>query len=132
MSVFGADMNQVAASSGSEPSDTLISQLNHRNIGDEYVGYELGRRSVCVPAWSCQEGVDVEGCTPRTVTASLIEKAGLVVGFGCDLSPIDTPESLKQWHDLPAVSDGYGTAREAILERLEVLLDELAPGSHVE
>lgn len=79
-----------------------------------------------VVAGLAENGIDVEGNVPRAVTSSLVANAGRVIGFGCDLSAVDMPASLRQWHDLPAVSDGFEAAQAAIIARLELLLDELA------
>ena len=52
-----------------------------------------------------------------------------MVSLGCDLSAL-SPAGLafERWDDVPAVSDGYEAARDAMLERIGRLLDELGHG----
>jgi len=61
------------------------------------------------------------------VTAERLASATHIVSFGCDLSSV-APRDLppEQWSDLPLVSDGFETARDAIVARVERLLDELS------
>jgi protein-tyrosine-phosphatase len=69
------------------------------------------------------DGIDVKGYVPRRVTAEQITAAMRVVSFGCELAfagPATKP--VEQWDDLPMVSDGYSTARDAIVARVETLL----------
>ena len=56
-----------------------------------------------------------------------------MVSFGCDLSAL-SPSGLafERWDDVPAVSDGYEAARDAMLERIGRLLDELGHGDDQE
>ena len=46
------------------------------------------------------------------------------VSFGCDVAPA-SGQRVDQW-DVPAVSDGYDTARGRIVEHVERLITELA------
>jgi hypothetical protein len=71
---------------------------------------------------------------PRQITQETLTGADTVVSFGCDLSGVGPPPAmLVDWADVPAVSDGFGAARDEIVRRLEGLLEELerqaAPGS---
>ena len=72
------------------------------------------------------DGIDVRAYRPRQITAELIQDAAHVVVCGCELpasaSPAASPE---RWDDLPFVSDGYETARTAIVERVERLLETI-------
>jgi protein-tyrosine-phosphatase len=71
------------------------------------------------------EGIDLRDVRPRAVTASDVEAASRIVTFGCDLeAPPHTP--LDRWDDVPAVSDDYATACEAIDTRVARLVEELA------
>ncbi len=74
------------------------------------------------------EGVDVRGRQPMAVQREMLERADRVVSFGCDLSDL-TPEgtAVTEWMDVPAVSDGYVTARDEIIRRVTLLLDDLVP-----
>ena len=68
-------------------------------------------------------------CTarPRQATRELLARADHVVSFGCDLSALGVPPGrVIRWDDVPAVSDGYEAARDAIVKRLRPLLDDLA------
>jgi hypothetical protein len=69
----------------------------------------------------------VTGYRPRRLAAQDFKGAARVVSFRCDLSDI-VPSGLawERWDDTPPVCDGYRAARDAIVERLERLLDNLA------
>lgn len=75
-----------------------------------------------------RDGFAVDLYRPRQLTPDMLEQAALVVLCGCDL-PASVPSAarVERWDDLPLVSDGYDTARTAILDRLTrliVLLEE--------
>ena len=73
-------------------------------------------------------GIDVDGYVPRLATAERLANATLIVSFGCDLEEAGVGDThVEQWADLPLVSDGFETAREAIVTRVERLLATLAP-----
>jgi len=77
-----------------------------------------------VVAGLASEGIDMRGYTPRLATAERLAAARLIVSFGCDLGamvPEGTP--VKRWDTVPLVSDGYASARDAIVTRVERLLD---------
>ena len=72
-----------------------------------------------------RDGFDVRGQRPQPITAETVARAGRVISLGCEL-PTQTASSTNEaWEDLPMVSDGYDTARDAIVERVERLLDSL-------
>jgi protein-tyrosine-phosphatase len=73
------------------------------------------------------DGLDWTGYRPRRLVARDFKGVARVVSFRCDLSDI-VPSGLiwERWDDTPAVSEGYGAARDAIVERLGRLLDDLA------
>ena len=74
-----------------------------------------------------RDGIDVREQVPVGVTNELIRNAERVVSFGCDLSRLDPPlDRTIDWNDVPAVSDGYGAARDEIVRRLGPLLDDIA------
>jgi hypothetical protein len=52
--------------------------------------------------------------------------ASRIVTFGCDLAALGPKVAVDRWDDVPAVSDGYEAAREAIDARVARLVDELA------
>jgi arsenate reductase len=70
------------------------------------------------------EGTDLRGQKPRRVTAEEARAAWRVVSFGCDLASIAPGVRVERWDDVPAVSDGYEVARDAIAARVETLLAE--------
>jgi arsenate reductase len=83
---------------------------------------ELGSKTV--------EGLQADGLTvprekPTRLSEDDVSKATLVVAF-CEL-----PEAyrkgrrVEQWNDVPAVSEDYGKARDAIVGRVKHLLYEL-------
>ena len=72
------------------------------------------------------DGLDLPHEAPQPATRELLDRAGIVVSFACDLSALtDDPERIVQWTGVPAVSDGYDRARTAILGRLQGILDEV-------
>jgi protein-tyrosine-phosphatase len=72
------------------------------------------------------DGIDDQHVPPQAVTRELLERAQLVVSFGCDLSAlVKDSDRVIQWHDVPAVSDGYDAARTEILNRLQVILNDV-------
>ena len=72
------------------------------------------------------DGFDVKDKTPRRLTKAAIADAGVVVSLGCSVDAGPTPQRLVRWDDIPAVSDGYGAARDAIIGRLRTLLAEMS------
>ena len=73
-----------------------------------------------------QDGIDVQGIRPRAATAADLERASVVVAFGCKLD--DPPPGLviQRWDDVPAVSEDFGRARDAIAARVRMLVDQIA------
>lgn len=68
------------------------------------------------------DGFDVTGRTPQRLTQAELARADVVVSLGCSLDTTPAPSRLIRWDDIPAVSDGYGPARDAIVERLRTFL----------
>ncbi len=95
-----------ADSAGTEPDTELPSNVVHGLLGD---------------------GIDVRGRRPRRVTRADLEKATRVIAFGCELGDL-TPRgvALERWDDIPAVSEDFTKARDAIVARLDRLLAECA------
>ena len=72
-----------------------------------------------------KDGVDDHKIPPQAVTRELLDKARIVVSFGCDLSAFAGDSGrIVQWSGVPAVSDGYDAARTEILSRLHAILNE--------
>jgi arsenate reductase (thioredoxin) len=75
------------------------------------------------------DGIDVEGRRPRRPTAADVDGAAVVVTFGCDLGELESPgRRIERWDDVPAVSENFQRARDAIVARVTTLLDDLALG----
>lgn len=73
------------------------------------------------------KGIDVSGYTPQAVRAETFASATLVVHFGCDIAPLVGDGSVVQdWSEVPAVSDGFERAYEAIVLRVEDLVEAIA------
>lgn len=71
------------------------------------------------------DGIDVRGRRPSPVSREELANAWRVVSFGCDLGPMAPPGlAVERWDDVPAVSQDWSAARDAILGRLGPLLAE--------
>jgi hypothetical protein len=74
-----------------------------------------------------EDGIDVTELRPTPLTGAIVASARRLVLFGCRLDHMSQlPADIRQWEDVPAISDGYGAARAAIATRVSALLDELA------
>jgi protein-tyrosine-phosphatase len=69
-----------------------------------------------------EDGIEIADSAPRPLSGSEIADADIVVSFGCELEPAPASGSVVRWDDIPAVSDGYAPARDAIVGRLRTLL----------
>jgi hypothetical protein len=69
------------------------------------------------------EGLQARPVRPRPVTLYDLQRAQRVVSFGCQV-PAPAGVAVEQW-DVPAVSDGYGPARDRIVEHVGRLVDDL-------
>jgi protein-tyrosine-phosphatase len=72
------------------------------------------------------EGIDLQGARPRLVTSEDVAAASRIVTFGCGLGALEPRVPVDHWDEVPAVSDDYATAREAIDARVALLVEELA------
>jgi arsenate reductase len=79
-----------------------------------------------VVAGLAADGLDVGGHRPRRVTPEELAGAWRVVAFGCDPGPAVAGARLLRWDDVPAVSDGFAAARDAIVGRVRRLVDACA------
>lgn len=76
------------------------------------------------------DGIDVRGRRAAPATRRMLEDAWRVVSFGCDLAPLVSPEvRVERWDDVPAVSEGFETARDVIVRHLRRLLDDCDPAT---
>jgi arsenate reductase (thioredoxin) len=73
------------------------------------------------------DGIDVGDARPRRVTRDDLAGAWRIVEFGCDLASLAPAGArIERWADVPAVSEGYAAARDAIAARLATLVADLA------
>jgi len=71
------------------------------------------------------DGYDVSARTPLRLTRELAAPARMAVSFEPDLSEYVSPGcSVERW-SVPAVSDDYATARDAIKARVDALMAKL-------
>jgi arsenate reductase (thioredoxin) len=83
-----------------------------------------------VVAGLAADGIDVRTYIPRHLDAEHLASAMHVVSFGCDLpATARAASSIERWDDLPMVSDGFATARDAIVARVETLAAQWTQGS---
>ena len=78
-----------------------------------------------VVAGLAAKGIDVEGYVPRQASDATVAKASMVIHFGCDLA---IPEGLESedWGDIPAVSEDFDRAHDAIVARVARLARQIA------
>lgn len=69
------------------------------------------------------DGFDVRGRKPLRLTPELLARAAAVVSFGPDVGGAGGG-SVQHWDDMPAVSEDYATARDAIRARVARLFPE--------
>jgi len=71
-----------------------------------------------------EDGLEIGATRPRPVTREELRSAARVISFGCDLSHIASRgRVVERWDEVPAVSDGFKTARDAIVARVRRMLD---------
>ena len=75
------------------------------------------------------DGFDVAGTRPVELTAAMADGASRIVAFGCDVGAVGPGRTIVQWEDVPAVSDDYDVARDAIVARVRELLDSITAES---
>jgi protein-tyrosine-phosphatase len=72
------------------------------------------------------QGYAVPIAKPRKVTPEEFAAADVVISIGCELGALPQPRGrLVRWDDVPAPSDGFTAADEAIRARVIALVDEL-------
>ena len=72
-----------------------------------------------------RDGIDVGALRPRSVTRADLERASLVVAFGCQVDATPPGLAIERWDDVPAVSENFDRARDAIAARVEKLVDKI-------
>ena len=61
------------------------------------------------------------------MTADELRNAWRVISFGCDLEALAPGVRVERWDDVPAVSENYRLARDAIVARLPGLVEAVRP-----
>jgi protein-tyrosine-phosphatase len=86
--------------------------------------------SQAVVAMLRDEGIDVAGHRPRSVTSQDLISAQRVISLGCDPAGLDGGSTrVERWDDVPPASQDLGAARAAIKRHLDELVNELAAGN---
>ena len=71
-----------------------------------------------------RDGLHPTETMPQKLTPAEVESAQRIISF-CELPagyPYQVP--MEQWNDNPPVSENYETARDAIIQRIDQLLDK--------
>jgi arsenate reductase (thioredoxin) len=98
-------LNVHVASAGTEPDATV---------------------SPAVVAHLKERGYPVPIATPRKVAPEEFASADVVISIGCDLAALPQPRGrVVRWDEVPAPSDGFTAADEAIHKRVNDLVEEL-------
>ena len=72
------------------------------------------------------QGYAVPAAKPRKVAPEEFASADVVVSIGCDLAALPQPRGkLVRWDEVPALSDDFTAADEAIRKRVTDLVEEL-------
>ena len=74
------------------------------------------------------DGINHVAPPPRPASDEVIAAADIVVSFGCDITiprEVLSRAQLIRWDDVPAVSDGYAPARDAIVAKVCALLAQI-------
>jgi arsenate reductase (thioredoxin) len=73
------------------------------------------------------DGFNVKDWKPLPVKQADVDRASQIVTFDCVLSnDIQLDKPLSKWDGIPAISKDYIAARNNILERVKILIEELA------
>jgi arsenate reductase len=71
-------------------------------------------------------GYEMPVAKPRRTTADDMALADVVISIGCDLKDLPAPRgALQKWDDVPALSEDFARADEAIRRRVADLVEEL-------
>ena len=82
--------------------------------------------SSAVAAHLTRQGYTVPIARPRKATAEEVAAADVVISIGCDLSALPAPRGqLQRWDEVPAPSEDFAAADEAIRKRVVALVEEL-------
>jgi len=77
-----------------------------------------------------RDGFDVGSFVPRLLRATDVDSVALVVSFDDDITKtVGGRTRYLKWDDLPGVVRDYSRGREAIVRRIDALLEALAGGA---
>jgi protein-tyrosine-phosphatase len=72
------------------------------------------------------QGYAVPIAKPRKIAAEEFAAADVIISIGCDLGALPQPRGrLVRWDEVPALSDDFTVADEAIRKRVNDLVEEL-------
>ena len=74
-----------------------------------------------------RDGLRPNDESPRRLTREELQGAIRIVTFCALPDSYSYHGPLERWEDIPAVSDDYDTARRAIVQRVEMLVERLGP-----
>ena len=70
------------------------------------------------------DGLGASG-KPQRVSADEVTTARRAVALGCDLKQVAPNAKIEQWDDVPPMGQGYGAARNVIVDLIRQLLAEM-------
>ena len=74
-----------------------------------------------------RDGFDVRDWSPVKVASADVNAAEIAVVFACQIPGKPNPSAISMdWGEVPNVSDGYESARDAIVAHVKALVDQLA------
>jgi arsenate reductase (thioredoxin) len=74
-----------------------------------------------------KDGFDTKKWKPTSVTQSDLNASTQVITFDCALpNSLQLNKPVSKWDSIPAISKDYDAARNKILERVKILIEELA------
>ena len=74
-----------------------------------------------------EDGIDTRGWKPEVVTKKDLEVASAVVTLGCTLPDKEAVAGkVSEWNDTPSVGQNYQAARDYTVQRVQLLVDDLA------
>jgi protein-tyrosine-phosphatase len=77
-----------------------------------------------------RDGFDISESSPQSFKASELDGAALVVSFDQDITKtVGGRTRHLRWDGLPDVLPDYSHGRDAIVQRVDALMDELAPST---
>jgi arsenate reductase (thioredoxin) len=87
--------------------------------------------SPAVATHLAREGYAVPVAKPRKASAEEVAAADVVISIGCDLSALPVPRGqLRRWDEVPALSEDFNRADDAIRKRVIELVEELVRAQH--